>query len=117
MPTPAQSSSTYSSHEWLLFVQLTIAQRNVFCRRSTRMNGRQRSAWRAGVSGGIAGHRCWFNGFNASLPVQDCWIWAAEEDKMRTVSISEGTASWVWIGQARYSQRGGVDILYCPWSA
>jgi hypothetical protein len=49
------------------------------------MNDQQGSVSPAGRSGGIAGHRCWFTGFNISLRVLGCWIWAVEMDRMRAI--------------------------------
>ena len=103
----AQSSSTPlasmngSLHSWL-----TIAQRNLFCRRSTRMNGRRRSAWPAGTRGGIAGHHCWSNGFNISLPVRACWILAVVEGRMQAISLGAGIALWAWIGRSALLSAG-----------
>ncbi len=36
---------------------------------------------------------------------------------MQAISFGAGTALWAWIGQARCSQRGDVDILHYRWSA
>jgi hypothetical protein len=31
---------------------------------------------------------------------------------MQAISLGVGIALWAWIGPARYSQRGDVDILH-----
>jgi hypothetical protein len=36
---------------------------------------------------------------------------------MQAISLGAGIALWVWIGRARCSQRGDVDILPYRWSA
>ena len=36
---------------------------------------------------------------------------------MQAISFGAGIALWAWIGQARCSQRGDVDILHYRWSA
>ncbi len=35
---------------------------------------------------------------------------------MQAISLGAGIALWAWIGPARYSQRGDVDIVHCRWS-
>jgi hypothetical protein len=36
---------------------------------------------------------------------------------MQAISLGAGIALWAWIGRARCSQRGDVDILHYRWSA
>ena len=79
------------------------------------MNDQQGSVSLAGKSGGIVGRRCWFTGFNISLRVLGCWIWAAEMDRMRAISVGVGIKLWASIERARFSQRGDVDIVHCRW--
>jgi hypothetical protein len=35
---------------------------------------------------------------------------------MQAISLGAGIVLWAWIGPARYSQRGDVDILHYRWS-